>query len=68
MKTLTRTPRSTRMSADAYAGFLKLLLTPAGKVPRPSQDVDASLRHVNAVSPLSEATRRFIGQPTGRAA
>lgn len=64
-----KTPRTSRpMSADAYAGFLKLWLTPAGKAPRPSAEVDAYLRHANQREPLSDATRRVLGHPTERAA
>lgn len=56
------------MSPDAYAGFLKLLLSPTHRLPVDDQDVDAYIRHSNRVDPLSAATRRFIGQPADRAA
>jgi hypothetical protein len=56
------------MNHDAYAGFLKLLLTPTGTLPDGNSDVDAYIRHANRVDPLSPATRRVIGHPTGRAA
>lgn len=56
------------MSNDAYAGFLRLLLTPADRLPKPSQEVDAYLRHANQREPLSAATRRMLGHPTDRAA
>jgi hypothetical protein len=59
---------STEMSADAFAGFLKLWLTPAGRLPRPSAEVDAYLRHANEREPLSDATRRAVGLPVDRAA
>lgn len=52
MKTLTRTRKATRMSADAYAGFLKLWLTPANRTPAPSPEVDAYLEYVNERDPL----------------
>jgi hypothetical protein len=56
------------MSADAYAGFLKLFLTPSSRMPQPSAEVDAYIRHVNARDPLPDTVRRAIGQPTERAA
>lgn len=56
------------MNADAYAGFLKLWLTPSSRVPRPSAELDAYLRHANRVDPLSDEVRRALGQPTERAA
>jgi hypothetical protein len=68
MKNLPRTPKSTSMSPDAYAGFLKLWLTPSSKAPRQSAEVDAYLRYANKREPLSDATRRAIGQPTEQAA
>jgi hypothetical protein len=52
MKKRHETDRSAAMSPDAYAGFLKLLLTPGGRPPRPSADVDAYLRHANERDPL----------------
>jgi hypothetical protein len=68
MKTPNRTRSSTPMSADAYAGFLKLWLTPSSRMPKPSAEVDAYLRHVSAREPLSEECRRALGQPTEQAA
>ncbi len=69
MKARKRTPNSTAaMSPDAYAGFLKLLLTPASKVPQPSPELDAYLRYLNREEPLSDTTRRALGQPTQQAA
>lgn len=56
------------MSADAYAGFLKLFLTPSSKAPELSRDVQSYLRHVSEREPLSAATRKLIGQQTERAA
>ena len=56
------------MSADAYAGFLKLWLTPASKLPTASAEVDAYLRHANKREPLSTTSRRALGQPTEQAA
>lgn len=60
---IPRTAKPTRMSPDAYAGFLKLWLTPAGRVPAPSADVDAYLRHANEREPLSDESYRAIGRP-----
>jgi hypothetical protein len=45
--------KSPAMSSDAYAGFLKLLLTPASQVPRMSPDLEAYLRYVNDRDPVS---------------
>lgn len=56
------------MSPDAYAGFLKLLLTPASVVPRPSADIDAYLAHLSTRDPLPESVRMILGQPTVEAA
>lgn len=56
------------MSADAYAGFLKLWLTPAHKVPAMTPEVEAYLRHANEREPLSDVTRRSLGRPTRKAA
>lgn len=56
------------MSADAYAGFLRLLLTPASRVPLPSADLDAYLQYVAEREPLSDTVRMVIGQPTVEAA
>jgi hypothetical protein len=41
-----RTPAP--MSHDAYAGFLKLWLTPTNQLPSLTAEVDAYLRHVSA--------------------
>lgn len=56
------------MSADAYAGFLKLWLTPASQLPKRSAEVDAYIQHANARDPLSDTVRHAIGQPTEQAA
>ncbi len=56
------------MSPDAYAGFLKLWLTPAHKLPSINAEVDAYLRHVSEREPLSDNVRRSLGQPTRKAA
>lgn len=56
------------MSADAYAGFLKLWLTPASKEPKMTPEIDAYLREASAREPLSDTVREVLGQPTRRAA
>lgn len=68
MKTLPRSTSGKPMSADAYAGFLKLWLTPASRAPKVTPEVAAYLRHVGEREPLSAAARRALGQPTDRAA
>ena len=56
--------RPAPMSADAYAGFLKLWLTPAHKEPKMTPEVEAYLRHASKREPLSDETRAALGQPT----
>jgi|GEM_PF-3175236 len=56
------------MSHDAYDGFLRLLLTPGGRIPAQTQEVQAYVRHLNQVEPLSEATLMMLGHSTERAA
>ncbi len=53
----------TPMSPDAYAGFLKLWLTPAHKEPEMTPEVEAYLRHASKCEPLSGETRAVLGQP-----
>ena len=52
MKTKQPVVRSTRMSPDAYAGFLKLWLTSPRAADPNSADVDAYLSHANKREPL----------------
>lgn len=68
MKTRKVTPKAAPMDADAYAGFLKLWLTPADKLPSLDDEIRAYLRHVSEREPLGDASRRALGQPTHRAA
>ncbi|CAN5790699.1 hypothetical protein BH23GEM3_BH23GEM3_13010 [soil metagenome] len=68
MKNRTRSNQTAPMSADAYAGFLKLWLTPASKAPTSSVEVDAYLRHAGRREPLSDVARRAMGEPTAHAA
>jgi hypothetical protein len=68
MKTRTRTSQAAPMTHDAYAGFLKLWLTPAGAVPKPSPELDAYLRHANEQAPLSDELCAVLNPPVKRAA
>jgi hypothetical protein len=68
MKTRSIAPKPAPMDADAYAGFLKLWLTPAHKLPSLDEEIRAYLRHVSECEPLNEESRRAIRQPTRRAA
>lgn len=68
MKTRKIAPKAAPMDADAYAGFLKLWLTPTHKLPSLDAEIRAYLRHVSEREPLSETSRRAIGQPTRKAA
>lgn len=68
MKTRNIAKKPARMDADAYAGFLKLWLTPAHKLPSLDEEIRAYLRHVSEREPLGEASRRALGQPTRNAA
>jgi hypothetical protein len=66
MKSFSR--KKAAMSNDAYAGFLKLLLTPAGREPIGSSDVNAYIEYLNDREPLSKETRRIIGHANEQAA
>lgn len=68
MKTRSFAPKPAPMDADAYAGFLKLWLTPAHKLPSLDEEIRAYLRHVSEREPLNEESRRALGQPTRKAA
>jgi hypothetical protein len=68
MNTRPIAPKPAPMSADAYAGFLKLWLTPASKLPRLDDEIRAYLRHVSDRAPLSGDARQALGQPTRKAA
>jgi hypothetical protein len=56
------------MSHDAYAGFLKLLLTPAGKPVAGSPEIDAFIEYLNEREPLPDSARRALNLPTENAA
>lgn len=65
----TRNHRTNRgMSHEAYAGFLKLWLTPANRIPSPTPEIDAYLRYASNREPLSVTSRRALSQPEHRAA
>ncbi|MBW3628599.1 MAG: hypothetical protein KY464_04800 [Gemmatimonadetes bacterium] len=68
MKNATHKANAAPMSADAYAGFLKLWLTPASKTPALRDEVEAYIRYASEREPLSDTARRAIRQPTDRAA
>jgi hypothetical protein len=68
MMNRSSTRKPAPMSADAYAGFLKLWLTPAHKVPPLTAEIDAYLRYASEREPLSDNVRRSLGQPTRKAA
>ena len=68
MKTRSIAPKPAPMSADAYAGFLKLWLTPTHKLPSLDEEIRAYLRHANERDPLSDNVREVLGQPTRKAA
>lgn len=55
-------PRPAPMSADAYAGLLKLWLTPLDKVPAITPDVEAYLRHLDRQEPLNDESRRVLAK------
>ncbi len=61
-------PRRAPMSADAYAGFLKLWLTPAHKAPAITPEVEAYLHHANQQAPLNDESRRVLDQTLRKAA
>jgi hypothetical protein len=45
---------SPRMSNAAFAGFLRLLLTPLSEAPAPSKELVAYLRYLNRAYPRDE--------------
>lgn len=44
--------RRDAMDPEAYAGFLRLLLTPSSRVPSLTSDVEAYLRYANTREPV----------------
>lgn len=52
MSSPTRLPR---MNNAAFAGFLRLLLTPLNETPAPSEELRAYLNYLNRVHPRGEA-------------
>lgn len=60
---MTTTPiRRPRMNPDAYAGFLRLLLTPLSDEPRPSKELDAYLRYVGQAERFEAASEPGHGR------
>lgn len=57
-----------RMNEDAYAGFLKLWLTPGSRMPSASPELDAYLKHANKREPLPADLCRIAPKPRRRAA
>lgn len=49
---------SPRMSNAAFAGFLRLLLTPLREDPKPSSELVAYLDYLNREYPRGETSRR----------
>ena len=68
MKRQPRISTTVPMSPDAYAGFLKLLLTPLHRVPEQSGDIDAYLQYATRREPLPDSVKLIIGHPTVEAA
>jgi hypothetical protein len=53
-----------RMSNTAFAGFLKLLLTPLHQVPRQSVELQAYLDYLNRAQPRVPTAGRLHCQPS----
>jgi hypothetical protein len=53
MKKEHASKKAIAMTPDAYAGFLRLLLTPLSKVPPLTPDVEAYLRYANEREPVT---------------
>lgn len=51
------TPCHPRMTNAAFAGFLRLLLTPLNEAPKPSSELDAYMRYLRRVNPRDEPGR-----------
>lgn len=68
MKRHHRNSQRAEMSPDAYAGFLRLLLTPDHRVPSPSAELDAYLEYRSEVDPLPENVQFILGHPVVEAA
>ena len=68
MKRHYRNSQRAEMSPDAYAGFLRLLLTPNDRVPTPSPEVDAYLEYRSQVDPLPDNVQILLGHPIVEAA
>lgn len=44
-----------KMNNAAFAGFLRLLLTPLNETPAPSKELGAYLKYLNRIQPRKEA-------------
>lgn len=51
------TPSRPRMTNAAFAGFLRLLLTPLNEAPKPCPEVDAYLRYLSRANPREEPSQ-----------
>ena len=51
-----------RMSAEAYAGFLRLMLTPLSEEPRPSRELKAYLHYLEQAQRFEEDAGRDHGR------
>ena len=56
------------MSNAAFAGFLRLLLTPLNEDPRPSSELGAYLEYLSGVYPPAERHRERGTRRSGQAA
>jgi hypothetical protein len=54
--------RTDAMDPEAYAGFLRLLLTPTSRVPSMTPDVEAYLRYANRREPVNAVGSRRQAQ------
>jgi len=68
MKKHLNTARTAPMNHDAYAGFLKLWLTPFSRIPEPSPEIDAYIRYVDEREPLPACMAEMGAFRTDRAA
>lgn len=51
------TPSRPRMTNAAFAGFLRLLLTPLNEAPKSCPEVDAYLRYLSRANPREEPSQ-----------
>jgi len=68
MKKHPNPTRTAPMNPDAYAGFLKLWLSPFSRIPKPSPEIDAYIQYVDEREPLPACMAEMGGLRTDRAA